>query len=136
MTCRSVVSCVLCLVCRTQWTTDSDVEKAISQVGVSDLLEVRFHENRANGQSKGFCVITVGSEHGARTCMEKLPKRELHGQMPIVTFASKQALNQVYTPLGRRRRKQRNAPVPDAINSTTTTKHQKRLGDDLSRTEL
>ena len=78
-----------------QWTTDQDVESAIAGVGVSDLVEVRFHENRANGQSKGFCVITVGSEASARQCMDKLPKKELHGQNPMVTFTSKQALNQV-----------------------------------------
>ncbi|KAI9554345.1 hypothetical protein GHT06_019617 [Daphnia sinensis] len=78
----------------TWWTTDADVENAISGIGVQDLVEVRFHENRANGQSKGFCVITVGSEISARQCMDKLPKKELHGQTPIVTFTSKQALNQ------------------------------------------
>jgi hypothetical protein len=80
-----------------QWTTDADVENAISAIGVQDLVEVRFHENRANGQSKGFCVITVGSEISARQCMDKLPKKDLHGQTPIVTFTSKQALNQVIT---------------------------------------
>ena len=79
-----------------QWTTDADVESAIGAIGVVDLVEVRFHENRANGQSKGFCVITVNSESSARACMDKLPKRELHGQSPIVTFTSKQALNQVF----------------------------------------
>jgi cleavage and polyadenylation specificity factor subunit 6/7 len=73
------------------------VENAISAIGVQDLVEVRFHENRANGQSKGFCVITVGSEISARQCMDKLPKKDLHGQTPIVTFTSKQALNQVIT---------------------------------------
>jgi len=78
----------------TWWTTDADVESAIGAIGVVDLVEVRFHENRANGQSKGFCVITVNSESSARACMDKLPKRELHGQSPIVTFTSKQALNQ------------------------------------------
>lgn len=81
--------------CFLQWTTDADVESAIQAIGVTDLVEVRFHENRANGQSKGFCVITVNSEASARACMDKLPKRELHGQSPIVTFTSKQALNQV-----------------------------------------
>ena len=73
------------------------MENAISAIGVQDLVEVRFHENRANGQSKGFCVITVGSESSARYCMDKLPKKELHGQTPIVTFTSKQALNQVHS---------------------------------------
>ena len=58
-------------------------------------MEVKFFENRANGQSKGFCVITLGSEPSVRMCMERLPKKELHGQCPVVTFPTKQALNQV-----------------------------------------
>lgn len=62
---------------------------------MSDFVEVKFFENRANGQSKGFCVISLGSEQSMRICMERLPKKELHGQSPVVTFPTKQALNQV-----------------------------------------
>lgn len=58
-------------------------------------MEVKFFENRANGQSKGFCVISLGSEPSMRICLERLPKKELHGQLPVVTFPSKQALSQV-----------------------------------------
>lgn len=58
-------------------------------------MEVKFFENRANGQSKGYCVISLGSEPSMRICLERLPKKELHGQLPIVTFPSKQALSQV-----------------------------------------
>lgn len=64
---------------------------------MGDFVEVKFFENRANGQSKGFCVISLGSEQSMRICMERLPKKELHGQNPIVTFPTKQALNQVRT---------------------------------------
>lgn len=78
-----------------QWTTDQDITDAVLGVGVNDFVEVKFFENRANGQSKGFCVITLGSEPSMRMCMERLPKKELHGQCPVVTFPTKQALNQV-----------------------------------------
>lgn len=64
-------------------------------IGVNDFIEVKFFENRANGQSKGFCVVSLGSEPSMRICLERLPKKELHGQLPIVTFPSKQALSQV-----------------------------------------
>jgi len=37
----------------TQWTTDEDLTEAIRSVGISDVLEIKFFENRANGQSKG-----------------------------------------------------------------------------------
>lgn len=70
------------------------MSSAIRDVGVSDFQEVKFFENRTNGQSKGYCVITLGSEPSMRLVMERLPKKELHGQVPIVTFPTKQALNQ------------------------------------------
>ncbi|KAL7037736.1 hypothetical protein ACKWTF_009337 [Chironomus riparius] len=78
----------------TWWTTDQDIGDAVVGTGVSDFQEVKFFENRANGQSKGFCVITLGSEGSMRIVMENLPKKELNGQTPIVTLPTKQALNQ------------------------------------------
>ncbi len=78
----------------TWWTTDADINDAVLSLGVNDFVEVKFYENRANGQSKGFCCVSLGSDSSMRTLMEKLPKKELHGQTPIVTYATKQALNQ------------------------------------------
>ena len=66
----------------------------MQSVGVHDFLEVKFYENRANGQSKGFCCVSVASEPSMRIIMDKLPKQELHGQVPVVTYATKQALHQ------------------------------------------
>ena len=66
----------------------------MQNAGVHDFLEVKFYENRANGQSKGFCCVSVASEPSMRIIMEKLPKQELHGQVPVVTYATKQALHQ------------------------------------------
>lgn len=78
----------------TWWTTDQDISDAVQSVGIGDFIEVKFHENRANGQSKGFCCVTLGSETSMKVLMEKLPKKELHGQNPVVTYATKQALIQ------------------------------------------
>lgn len=36
-----------------QWTTDEDLTDAIRSIGINDVLEIKFFENRANGQSKG-----------------------------------------------------------------------------------
>ncbi|XP_063696970.1 cleavage and polyadenylation specificity factor subunit 6 isoform X2 [Culicoides brevitarsis] len=77
----------------TWWTTDQDITDAVAQIGVSDFQEVKFFENRANGQSKGFCVISLGSEGSMRMVMERLCKKDLHGQNPVVTLPTKQALN-------------------------------------------
>lgn len=77
----------------TWWTTDQDVINAINSVGVNDVQEVKFFENRNNGQSKGFCVVTFGSETSLPIVMDKLPKLELHGQNPVVTPYNRQNLN-------------------------------------------
>jgi hypothetical protein len=78
----------------TWWTTDQDLTDAILGVGVQDLVEIKFYENKVNGQSKGFAVVTVGSDGSFRMLMEKLVKMDLHGQAPLVTFFSKHNLNQ------------------------------------------
>lgn len=76
------------------WTTDEDVKSAILSIGVNDFVELKFFENRPNGQSKGFCVVSLGSDNSVRNCLENLIKKELHGNKPIVTLATKQSLNQ------------------------------------------
>jgi len=63
------------LIISIQWTTDQDVTDAILDLGINDIFEVKFFENRANGQSKGFCVVTLGSDNSVRAVIEKLPKR-------------------------------------------------------------
>jgi len=78
----------------TWWTTDQDIQDNVQNLGVGDFLEVKFYENRANGQSKGFCCVSMGSETSMRKVMDNLPKKELHGQKPVVTYATKQALHQ------------------------------------------
>nr|CAB3233576.1 cleavage and polyadenylation specificity factor subunit 6-like [Phallusia mammillata] len=78
----------------TWWTTDKDLQNAITALGVTDLLEIKFYENRANGQSKGFALVHLASETSSRIVMEKLPHKDLHGQSPVVTPCNRQSLNQ------------------------------------------
>ncbi|KAJ8272201.1 hypothetical protein COCON_G00110600 [Conger conger] len=35
------------------WTTDTDLINVANRIGVKDILEIKFAENRANGQSRG-----------------------------------------------------------------------------------
>ena len=37
----------------TWWTTDQDLTDSINSLGISDLIEIKFYENKVNGQSKG-----------------------------------------------------------------------------------
>ena len=45
-----------------QWTTDQDLQDALLSIGVTDLISIKFHENRTNGQSKGLVLFLHGVE--------------------------------------------------------------------------
>ena len=76
----------------TWWTTDQDIIDALNSLGVTDITDIKFFENRANGQSKGFCVMNIKSEASWKKVMDELSKQELHGQNPAVTHCNKQTL--------------------------------------------
>ena len=66
----------------------------MTTLGVDDFLEVKFYENKINGQSKGFCCVSLGSERSMQKVMEEMPKKELHSQLPVVSYPTRQALYQ------------------------------------------
>ena len=78
----------------TWWTSDQDIQDAVSGLGVDDFLEVKFYENKINGQSKGFCCVSLGSERSMQKVLEEMPKKELHSQLPVVSYPTRQALYQ------------------------------------------
>ncbi|OQV18762.1 putative Cleavage and polyadenylation specificity factor subunit 6 [Hypsibius exemplaris] len=77
----------------TWWTSEQDLQDLMEGYGVHDLQEIRIHENRANGQSKGFAMITVGSEETSKFLQSEIPKKDLQGQNPVCVPWSRQALN-------------------------------------------
>lgn len=76
----------------TWWTSDQDLSDLIANSGVTDLIEIKFHENRTNGQSKGFATVIVGSQNSSDMLMTKLPKKEINGKPILVTHCTKQNL--------------------------------------------
>lgn len=78
-----------------QWTTDLDVENCLRAIGVDDVIDIKFIDNRTNGQSKGYCSVQVGSDRSIRLIHDKLPKRELHDREIMVAAPSKIATAQV-----------------------------------------
>ncbi|XP_068673641.1 cleavage and polyadenylation specificity factor subunit 6-like isoform X3 [Montipora foliosa] len=78
----------------TWWTNDQELTEALQECGVTDLINIKFFENRTNGQSKGFAMIELGSDTSVQLVTEKLPKMEIHSQLPVVTPATKQYLQQ------------------------------------------
>lgn len=78
----------------TWWTSEKDITNAVKLLGVPDFMEVKFFENSVNGQSKGFCTVTVGSEDSMRIVMDRLPEVDLHGRSPMVVYPTKNNLIQ------------------------------------------
>uniref|UniRef100_A0A914ZIA2 RRM domain-containing protein n=1 Tax=Parascaris univalens TaxID=6257 RepID=A0A914ZIA2_PARUN len=76
----------------TWWTTDVDLQTLILSCGASDLIDIKFYENRNNGQSKGFALAVFGMESAVKTVMEKLPQKTLHGQQLVVLPYTKASL--------------------------------------------
>eukprot|EP00105_Crassostrea_gigas_P021239 XP_011440306.1 PREDICTED: cleavage and polyadenylation specificity factor subunit 6 [Crassostrea gigas] len=101
----------------TWWTTDQDLIDSLAAIGVTDLVEIKFYENRANGQSKGFAVVVVGSDNSSRLIFEKLPKKEIHGQVPQISNCNRQALSQFEA--------QARKGEPPAQNGNTNKGHQR-----------
>ncbi|KAK3748506.1 hypothetical protein QZH41_008573, partial [Actinostola sp. cb2023] len=78
----------------TWWTTDQELTEALQECGITDLVNIKFFENRNNGQSKGFALIELGSDKSVQLVTEHLPKIDLHDQKLVVTPATKQYLHE------------------------------------------
>ncbi|XP_062823510.1 cleavage and polyadenylation specificity factor subunit 7 isoform X1 [Anolis carolinensis] len=74
------------------WTTDQQLIRIIRSVGVYDVVELKFAENRANGQSKGYAEVVVASENSVHKLLELLPGKFLNGDKMDVKLATRQNL--------------------------------------------
>jgi cleavage and polyadenylation specificity factor subunit 6/7 len=55
-------------------------------------VDIKFYENRNNGQSKGYALAVFMSEASVKIVMEKLPSKQLYGQHLVVLPYTKQSL--------------------------------------------
>lgn len=76
------------------WTTDQQLIQTIRSVGVYDVVELKFAENRVNGQSKGYAEVVVASENSVHKLLELLPGKILNGEKVEVRLATRQNLSQ------------------------------------------
>ncbi|EIE18978.1 RNA-binding domain-containing protein [Coccomyxa subellipsoidea C-169] len=67
------------------WTTDAQIEELCSQFG--SVQKFRFFEDKANGKSKGYVLVTFDSPKAAYTCKEGLDGTMVDGKKCVVTFA-------------------------------------------------
>ncbi|KAK6025745.1 hypothetical protein OSTOST_08349, partial [Ostertagia ostertagi] len=77
------------------WATDADVAQHVKQIGITDLIDMKFFENRTNGQSKGFALLVFASDSSVRTVTEQMPQRQIHGQSPVILPYTKASLNRL-----------------------------------------
>jgi hypothetical protein len=78
----------------TWWTNDKDLKQALTTLEIPDLVDIKFYENKINGQSKGFASVIIGSDTSFRAIMDKLPKVKINGQEPVVTPFTRFYFNQ------------------------------------------
>ncbi|XP_026853746.2 cleavage and polyadenylation specificity factor subunit 7 [Electrophorus electricus] len=74
------------------WTSDRDLISMARTLGVKDVVEIKFAENRANGQSRGFAEMVVSTEESLRRLIEMMPQCQINGEKVDCRFATRQNL--------------------------------------------
>ncbi|XP_017333658.1 cleavage and polyadenylation specificity factor subunit 7 [Ictalurus punctatus] len=74
------------------WTSDSDLIATARRHGVKDIVEVKFAENRTNGQSKGYAEMVVSTEESFRRLLETMPQCKINGEKLECRHASRRNL--------------------------------------------
>ncbi|XP_041789983.1 cleavage and polyadenylation specificity factor subunit 7-like [Chelmon rostratus] len=74
------------------WTSDKDLVCLAETLGVSDITDIKFAENRVNGQSRGYAELVVTSEESLKILLDKIPKCEVNGERIDCRFATRQNL--------------------------------------------
>eukprot|EP00850_Spirogloea_muscicola_P001216 SM000004S15086 [mRNA] locus=s4:1270851:1273016:+ [translate_table: standard] len=75
------------------WTTDTELESALSEYG--RIKNLKFFEEKASGKCKGFCQVDFEDAAAARACKEGMHGRSFQGRPCIVAFATPQSIKQM-----------------------------------------
>eukprot|EP01018_Ginkgo_biloba_P035121 Gb_22175 [translate_table: standard] len=75
------------------WTTDADLEAALSEYGRIKYL--KFFEEKASGKSKGYCQVLFYDPAAARACKEGMNGRIFNGRPCVVAFANPRTVRQM-----------------------------------------
>lgn len=94
------------------WTSDKDLTALALRLGVKDIAEIRFAENKVNGQSRGYAEVVVTSEESLKTLLEKIPQCYINGEKIDCRFATLQNLS-VFEDIARKR-------IPLRVSSGST----------------
>uniref|UniRef100_A0AC35TT85 RRM domain-containing protein n=1 Tax=Rhabditophanes sp. KR3021 TaxID=114890 RepID=A0AC35TT85_9BILA len=104
----------------TWWTTDADLNEFIVLQGCESPIDIKFHENKINGQSKGFALIVFRSESDVKTLTENASNANIHGRNPQILPYTKTNFNKLdeanKRPEIKKKDGNENKPMPSASN--------------------
>uniref|UniRef100_A0A096M939 Cleavage and polyadenylation specific factor 7 n=1 Tax=Poecilia formosa TaxID=48698 RepID=A0A096M939_POEFO len=75
------------------WTSDKDLTSLALRLGVKDIADIRFAENKVNGQSRGYAEVVVTTEDSLKILLEKMPLCHINGEKIDCRFATQQNLS-------------------------------------------
>lgn len=75
------------------WTTDADLEAALSEYG--RVKSIEFSQEKASGKSRGCCDVQFYNYACARACKEGMNGRVLDGRACVITFKNSSKPRQV-----------------------------------------
>ncbi|XP_041842999.1 cleavage and polyadenylation specificity factor subunit 7-like [Melanotaenia boesemani] len=102
------------------WTSDKDLKSMAQRLGVKDVVDIKFAENRVNGQSRGYAEVVVTSEESLKILLEKIPQCNVNGERVDCRFATCQNLA-IFEEIANKRIPMRVNPRPKESDSTEIT---------------
>lgn len=75
------------------WITQDEVMNLINLLGVRDIIEIRFAENKVNGLSKGYAKVALKSGASVKVLMDNIPKCKLGGESITCCEANRHSLS-------------------------------------------
>lgn len=75
------------------WISDVDILNLAQTLGVKDMIEIKFAENKVNGQSRGYVEVVVTSEESMKLLLEKIPQCRLGGEKIDCRYANRHNLS-------------------------------------------
>ncbi|XP_030233372.1 cleavage and polyadenylation specificity factor subunit 7 isoform X1 [Gadus morhua] len=104
------------------WISDKDLMHMAQSLGVMDIIEIKFAENKINGQSRGYAEVVVASEGSLRTLLDKVPQCKISGENLSCRSATYQNLAFFETlankrmPMRVKDPKELDSPPPNSVN--------------------
>ncbi|KAI5062365.1 hypothetical protein GOP47_0022904 [Adiantum capillus-veneris] len=75
------------------WTTDAELEAALSEYG--RVKNLKFYEERVSGKSKGYCQVEFFDHASAVACKQGMNGRKFHGRPCIVALGNAKSIQQM-----------------------------------------